>query len=124
MRSGCHPSRKIGFSILCYHFAVDLLTPMFAKTDYQDTLLAVVCVFMWFYILRVLAEKNLAAVARAIWEIMGFFVVPRFVKNENDAEFTDYLISCIARLNGLDDHTNYACKSRANDAAVRTNRTI
>lgn len=123
-KRGFHPLRSIEASMPWDHLAVDLVTPLPMSNDGYDTLLVIVDMMTKFAILKPLKGKEMVGVARATWEVLALFGIPKIIQSDNGSEFVNQMIEELVRLNGIDHRTISAYNPRANGQVERTNQTV
>lgn len=106
------------------HIAIDLITSLLVSDSGHNTLLTIVCLMTKFAILVPFCNKEMESVARALWEVLSIFKVPKIIQSDNGAEFVNKLIEELTKLNGIEHGTISPYNSRTNGAAERVNRTV
>lgn len=63
-------------------------------------------------------------VARALWEVLSIFGVPKVIQSDNCSEFVNYLTKELTTLNSINHRTISSHNPKANGAIERVNGTV
>lgn len=119
-----HPLISIEASMPFEYPAIDLVTPLPMSADGYDTMLVIFDIMTKYAILKCLNGKTMVEVARATWEVLAVFGIPKIIQSDNGTEFVNQLIEEMTSLNGIEHRMISPYNPRANGQVERTNRTI
>ena len=101
-KSGFHPFTPITSKGPGDHYQMDLSTHLPPSSDGYVALLAVICVYTGFVILRPLKDSTAATIARKLWKIFCLIGWPRILQSDNGPEFVNEILRALIKLTGID----------------------
>lgn len=116
-RVGFNPIQSVTARYPFDHIAIDLLSLHKTTPRGNNYILVAVDISTRFVILRSLKDKSAPSVARALWEIVCDFGVPKIMQSDNGSEFVNEVVQALCQLMGVDHRTVAPYNPRANGAA-------
>ena len=123
VRTGFHPAQSVFAARPCDHWMVDL-AQLPRSLEGHTFCLVLVDVFTGFIMLRPLADKQAATVARALWEICCILGVPKVIQSDNGSEFANAVVNCLCRLTGIHRRFIAPYNPRADGKVERAVKTV
>lgn len=118
-KHGFHPMHHIKAKYPFDHIAIDTLDLSAVSSRGMSCVLLIVDIATRFVVLKAMTDKSAKSVARALWETMSNFGVPKVIQSDNGTEFVNKVVGEMTTLLGIDHRLTAVYHPQANGAAER-----
>ena len=123
-KAGYNPASYITAVGPWCHVQIDCHVHLPESGEGFAVLLAIICVFTGFIILRPVKSTTAEAIAKELWEVFCIFGPPQILQSDNGPEFVNDIVRALTRLTGIDHRFISPYNPRADGKVERSIGTV